>query len=221
MLRKMLLAVSALVLTLTAGADDNKSPVKLVDKANRTLQEFLADQNMDWLRDNLGDAKGVMIVPAMVTAGFVIAGTGGDAVLLARNEKTGKWSDPAFYKVGGFSVGVQAGGKVAQVLIMVRSERALQSLMSTTGKIGASGSIAAGPVGGGAASNIRSDMLSFARTKGAFAGISLDGNVVEVYPEYNKEYYGRDITPEEILFDQSVSNPLSSDLKASLSKATK
>ncbi|MDH3639430.1 MAG: lipid-binding SYLF domain-containing protein [Gammaproteobacteria bacterium] len=191
MRKNALLAVTALMFSLSAHAADPTKTETLVGSANKTLRTFLAEENLEWFKNHLRDAWGVMIIPKMITAGFVVAGSGGEALLLARDAETGKWSDPAFYRVGGFSVGLQAGGQTAEVILLVRSDRALRSLMRTRGKFSAAGSIAVGPVGGGVESNVTAELVSFTRAKGAFAGVSLGGSAVEPNAEFNGQYYGR------------------------------
>jgi len=87
---------------------------KLVDSADRTLSNFLRDPDMTWLQQNIGRAKAVMIAPEVVKAGFIFGGSGGRAVTLARDAKTGKWAGPAFYAMATASVGFQAGVSVSE-----------------------------------------------------------------------------------------------------------
>ncbi len=216
------LAAVLLLFTCFANADQKEpEPQKLVNKAAKTLQSFLAREDMQWLREHISDAAGVMIIPRMITAGFVVAGSGGDAVLLARDAGSGAWSDPAFYRVGGFSVGLQIGGEAAEAIVLVRTNKALNTLMTTSGKFSLAGSMAVGPVGGGASVNIATDMVSYTQNKGAFAGVSLGANAVEPNVEFNQAYYGKDVGPRSILIDRSASNPGAQPLKDTLAGTAK
>jgi len=192
----------------------------LVDKAHATFQSFMVDSNMAYLKDHLREAKGLLIVPSMLKAGFWIGGSGGSGVLIVKDAKTGQWSQPAFYTLGSVSFGIQFGGEAAEVIMMVRTQKAVDKLLTSSFKLGGDASIAAGPVGGGAKSNVVADIFSFSRSKGAFAGIALDGAVVSTKDKWNNAYYGKSVTPVDILVKRSVSNPNSSDLIKAVTQAT-
>jgi lipid-binding SYLF domain-containing protein len=108
--------VAAVILGATAPvavAKDEEDSQAIVDKARITLGEFMRDKDYTWLNANLGKAKGVLIYPQVVKAGFVWGGSGGTGVLLVKDAKTGEWSQPAFYTMGSVSWGLQIGGEVA------------------------------------------------------------------------------------------------------------
>jgi lipid-binding SYLF domain-containing protein len=192
----------------------------LVDKARITVNSFVADPNMTWLRAHLKDVKGVLISPELLKGGFIVGGSGGSAVLLARDEKTGRWSEPGFYTMGAASLGFQIGGQKAEVILMIMTRRALESLYTSSVKLGGDFSVAAGPVGVGAATKgVTAHIISYARTKGAFAGVSLEGAVVKVSDKSNNAYYGKPVRPVDILVTQKVSNPKAAELKKALKGA--
>ena len=194
----------------------------LVDKARITVDSFVADPNMTWLRTHLKDVKGVLIVPELLKGAFVVGGSGGSGVLLARDEKTGRWTEPAFYSMGAASLGFQIGGQKAEVILMIMNRKALESLYTSSVKLGGDFSVAAGPVGLGAATKgVTAPIVSYARTKGAFAGISLEGSAVKVSDESNSAYYGKAIRPVDILVTRAVSNPGSAELQKALRAAEK
>jgi lipid-binding SYLF domain-containing protein len=107
--------------------------------------------------------------------------------------------------------------------MLVNSVKGIESLYTSSVKLGAGASIAAGPVGAGAGAkaNLNADFLSFARTKGAYAGISLEGAVIEIRDSWNKAYYGKDVRPVDILVTKKVSNKHSEALQAVVNKATR
>jgi lipid-binding SYLF domain-containing protein len=195
----------------------------LVDKARITVETFLADKDMAWLRDHMKDAKGLLIIPELLKGGFILGGSGGSAVFLVRDEKTGEWSEPAFYTMGSVTFGLQFGGEKAEVIMLVNTVKGIESLYSSSVKLGAGASIAAGPIGAGAGAkaNLSADFLTFSRTKGAYAGLSLEGAVIEVRDSWNKAYYGKEVRPTDILVTKTVSNKHSEGLKSVVSKATK
>lgn len=222
-------SIVALVIAgvLLAGASTRVSaadPIEqqgLVDKSRVTFQAFMNDDNMTWLRDNLHRAKGLLIVPSLLKAGFFLGGSGGSGVLIARDDKTDQWSQPAFYTIGSVSFGFQIGGEAAEVIMMVMTKKAVDALLTSSFKLGGDTSIAAGPVGAGAKSNVMVDIFSFARSQGAYAGFSLEGAVIATRDKWNKGYYGKTVSPADILLKHSVSNPGSAELLKTVSKGAK
>ena len=211
-----------LSLTLPAGAEEDLKPQILVDQALVTLNNFVRQPDMEWLKSHLADSKGVLIVPQLLKAGFIFGGSGGRGVVLVRNPKTGKWSEPGFYSLGSVSFGLQIGAESSEVIIQIRTQRGLESLYGTSFKLGGDTSVAVGPVGGGAAGKgVVADLVSFSMAKGAYAGLSLDGSVVKVNDDFNKAYYGKAVRPVDIFVKKDVSNPGSEKLRKALVKAEK
>jgi len=191
----------------------------LVDKARITFQGFMRDENMSWLRENLDQAKGLLIAPSVLKGGFILGGSGGRGVLVVKDAKTGKWSQPGFYTLGSVTFGLQIGGEAAEVIMMVRSQKGIDKLLTTSFKVGGDTSVAVGPVGAGAKTSITADILSFARSKGAYAGANFEGAVIKTRDEWNEAYYGKPLRPTDIFVRRSVSNPGSAELRAGVAKA--
>ncbi len=218
----LFIAVSFFVTALPAGAQEDLKPQILVDQSLVTLNKFMKSPDMEWLQSHLGDSKGVIIVPQLLKAGFIFGGSGGRAVFLVRDPKTGKWSQPGFYSLGSVSFGLQIGGESSEVIIQVRTQRGLESLYGTSFKLGGDTSVALGPVGAGAAGKgVTADLVSFSMAQGAFAGLALDGSVIKVNDDYNKDYYGKSVRPVDIFVKKDVSNPGSANLRKALVKAEK
>jgi lipid-binding SYLF domain-containing protein len=173
----------------TTGA--KPTPQSLVDAADRTFANFMRDPEMDWLHQNVHRAKAVLIAPEVAKAGFIFGGSGGRAVLVVRNAKTGKWMGPAFYTLATASVGFQAGISVSETITLVMTDKGLNSLLSDSFKMGPDASIAAGPVGAGAKADVITDLVTYSRSKGLYGGINLDGTVVATSDEWNAAYYGK------------------------------
>jgi len=195
--------------------DSSGDPAALVNDADATLSNFLRDPEMTWFRNNLPSSRGVLIVPTFLRAGFIFGGAGGNGVLLVR-DKPGNWSYPAFYTVATGSVGLQAGADVAEVILMIRSQRGADAMLSNSFKLGADASVAAGPVGAGAQVQT-SDVLAFSRSKGLYAGINLDGSVISTRDAWNATYYGQQVRPTDILVSRTVSNAQADPLRNRLS----
>lgn len=202
--------------TLPAEATDQQI---LVEKARVAFLDFMADENMSWLRDNLKNAKGLLIIPELMKAGFFLGGSGGSGVLLVRDEEKNDWSEPAFYTLGSASLGLQFGGEIAEVIMLVQTQKGLQSLYSSSFKLGGDASVTAGPVGVGGKMDVLTDFLSFTKPKGAFVGISLEGAVLATRGEWNKAYYGQEVRPQDIVMIRSVRNPGSASLREAVQKA--
>jgi SH3 domain-containing YSC84-like protein 1 len=202
-----------------AMAADKEDAQGIVDKARVTLGGFMKDKDYAWLRENIKNAKGVLIYPQVLKAGFILGGSGGTGVLLTRDSKTGEWSDPAFYTLGSVSFGLQIGGEAAEVVLLVMSQKGVDSLLTSKFKLGGDTSIALGPVGTGAKTDITADFISFAKSKGLYAGLNLDGSYLDVRENLNKAYYGKEATPADITVKHSVSNKGAVPLREELKKA--
>ena len=195
-------------------------PERLVADARTTLSNFIRDPDQTWIQDNLSRARAVLIAPQIVRAGFIFGGSGGRGVLVARDGRT--WAGPAFYNLATASVGFQAGVDVSEVIIVVMTDKGLNSLLASTFKVGGDASIAAGPVGAGARSTITADLISFTRAKGVWGGVNLDGTVVSTNIPWNDAFFGgNNLLPPDILIRRSVSSPKASALLAEVAAATK
>lgn len=216
--RWSLLALAALVAPLAHAQSD---PQKLVNDATTTLNNFLRDPEMTWLQQHIGRAKGVLIAPEIGKVGFIIGGSGGRALVVARDPKSGRWGGPAFYVLATASIGFQAGVSVSENVTLVMTDKALNSLLSTSFKIGPDISIAAGPVGAGAKADIVTDMVTYSRAKGIYGGLNLDGTGVNTADDWNEAYYGRKgVLPPDILLRQTARNKDAAKLLAAVGRAT-
>ncbi len=193
---------------------------ELVDKATIVIQRVLSDPNMGWARGHLQAAEAIIIFPSFMKGAFIVGGEGGSGVALARDAKTGEWSYPAFFTMGSVSFGLQIGGKISELLLMVMTRKGLDALLSASIKLGGDVGIAAGPVGAGAKGKL-TDIVAFAHSKGAFAGISLDGGVLAPRSDYNEAYYGKPVTVSDILIRRVVKNPGADRLRQVVSKIRK
>jgi lipid-binding SYLF domain-containing protein len=193
-----------------ASGNDRQEATQIVEKACMTFNNFMHDENMGAFRDLLKDAKAAVIAPEFLKGAFVVGASGGNAVALVRDGKTGAWSEPSFYTIGGASIGLQIGGQSSEMILLAMTERGVSALMGNSFKLGADAGVAAGPVGIGAqaaTANLSADILSFSRSKGLYGGISLDGAVVAVRDTLNKAYYGKEASPADIFVRHEVRNP--------------
>jgi len=207
--------------TASVSAADKAKAQGIVDNAKVTFNAYANDKDYIWLKENFKNAKGVLIYHQVLKAGFILGGSGGTGVFLVKDPKTGDWSQPAFYTLGSVSFGLQIGGEAAQTLIVAMTQKAVDSLYTTSVKLGGDTSVAVGPVGTGIKSNVKADFFSFSMSKGAYAGLNLEGSVVKVRDKLNKAYYGEEVTPVNIIVEKKVSADGSKQLRADLKKAAK
>jgi len=184
----------------------------------------MKDPNLRWFQNNIKTSKALLIVPQLIKAAFFFGLEGGSGVLIVRNEDANDWSEPAFYTLGGLSFGLQAGGQVSEVIVMARTQEAVEEFSYLSFKLGGDASIAVGPYGLGiegatSPANLGTDFLSFSRSQGAFAGISFEGVMLYTNDDSNKAYYGKELLPIEIIVEKKASNPHAAGLRKAAVKA--
>ncbi|MBL4619692.1 MAG: lipid-binding SYLF domain-containing protein [Marinicaulis sp.] len=183
----------------------------LVDKAADTIAYFANDEAYEVLWETADNAKAMVIIPRSIRGGFVFGASGGNAVMIARN-KDGSWSEPTFFTIGSISFGFQIGGEISETVLLVMTNRGMEQLLSTTVKLGADVSLAAGPIGGGAKAQTV-DVLAFSRSRGLYGGVSLEGALLKSRGSWNRGYFGADVTPADIIFRELVARPQSAVLQ--------
>lgn len=190
-----------------ASTDSPQEATSTVKASEVTLSEFLRDPEMKWLQENMPNAKAVLISPKILKAGFVVGGSGGEAIVITRSNTPSGWSSPAFYTMTSGSFGFQAGAQSSEVVALVMTDKAMNTLMSSSFKLGGDMSVAAGPVGAGVGTGVSADMVVFSRSKGLYGGINLDGTAITVDDKGNQAFYGRPVTPVDILVKGTATSP--------------
>jgi lipid-binding SYLF domain-containing protein len=219
-----LAAVVALSLVAAVGpvrADDKMDAEQLTEKAKLVVETFTVDRDMGALREHAQKAKAIFVVPEALRAAFILGAKGGSGVLVARDAKTGKWLGPTFHTLGGASFGFQAGADSAEVVMLAMTERGMTQLLNSSVKLGGDVSVAAGPVGagvGGATAGLSADLLLYSRAKGLYGGFSVDGAVVSVRESLNKGYYGKAVSPSDVLVRGAAKNPKAKPLLDAVEK---
>ena len=217
-----LLVSLALVLALSGtnahAASAAQEAQTIVDQSAAVFDRFVADKSFTIFQENLRNAKAVLILPVVHKAGFFWGGSGGNGVLIVKDEKTGEWSQPAFYTVGSVSFGLQIGAEEAEVVMLAMSQKAIDTLFASSFKFGGDIAAAIGPQGIGAKRILTANFISFAKAKGLYAGLDFEGSGVKVRDDLNKAYYGKDVRPVEIIVQKTVENPRSAELRAALKK---
>jgi lipid-binding SYLF domain-containing protein len=213
------LVIGLITMPVCTWADDAGDAKGIVDQAEIALKNFMNDPDMKWFGSHLQEAKGVYIVPKLTKGAFIFGVEGGNGVLLARDEK-GVWSEPVFYETSAASFGLQAGAQSSEAVVLIMTQKAVDSMLANKIKLGADGSVAIGPKGGGADTNLTADFVTFTRAKGLFAGVSFDGASIRSRDELNAAYYGQDVRPADIIIAHKAKpNPSSKELHAMLAAA--
>jgi lipid-binding SYLF domain-containing protein len=207
----------SLLLTSCASTKTPEEAHTAVTEADTTLKHFLSDPDMTWLQQNFARAKGVMVCPDILQAGFIVGGSGGTCVVHVRDQSGAGWNGPAFYKIGTGSLGLQAGAQKSEMIALIMNDKARDSLLSSSFKFGGDVSVAAGPVGTGAGGQIQADMVSFVRSKGLYGGLNLEGSSITVDETSNTSYYGKAATPVDILVKKAATSPTADPMKQTLS----
>ena len=209
---KRILAVTTLIAiaSLTAVASDREDDVNRTQKAAQVFKEIMNTPDQGIPSSLLESAKCIAIIPGDKKFAFIFGGSYGRGLATCRTEHG--WSAPMFVAIDSGSVGYQIGGSSTDIVMLFMNDHALQSLMSDKFKLGADASVAAGPVGRNATAGtdlkLNAEILSYSRSKGIFAGVSLDGAVMQADKSGDKAMYGDDVNRHEIL-DGKVAVPAS------------
>jgi lipid-binding SYLF domain-containing protein len=191
----------------------------LVDRAQITISDVRKDKAFGNAPQLMNRARAILIVPRLYKGGFFVGGEGGDGVLVARTAHG--WSEPAFYAIGSASFGLQIGLEQSEVVMFIMSQKALDAVLRNQFKIGANAGLAVVTLGSGVGaattSAVGADIVVWASSSGAYAGISLDGSIIKPRPEWDHDYYGRNVTTRDIIFRGEGSNPGAAGLRQALS----
>ncbi|PLX98834.1 MAG: hypothetical protein C0623_11190 [Desulfuromonas sp.] len=164
----------------------------------------------------LANAEAIAIIPNVIKAGVVIAGRFGRGVLLVRNE-SGEWGHPIFITIGGGSLGFQIGAQATDVILVFKNRRGTDKIFRGKMTLGADAAAAAGPVGRRAEAStdetFRAGILSYSRSRGLFAGVSLIGSVLSIDDDWNRGFYERKVKPEDLISAIGSAPVVAGDLK--------
>ncbi len=191
-------SVTAALVLLTAVArlfaQDGVRESDRITAAIAVLDEIMGAGDAAVPRSILEKAEAIAVFPSLVKAGFVVGGSRGHGVIGVRDPTSGAWSSPAFLTITGGSIGFQIGVQAVDLVLVVQNRRGLDQLLKNQFKIGADASVAAGPVGRDASAStdiqLRAQMLSYSRTRGVFAGVTLNGSTIRQDRDANERFYG-------------------------------
>jgi lipid-binding SYLF domain-containing protein len=203
--QRLLIPVFLIVLIVPAWGADKSKDEETLKNAATLLSEMLKSDNVQ--SDVLASADCIIVLPNVKKFGFGIGGSGGRGPMTCRGGKdfSGKWSAPAMYTIGGASVGFQVGGSSTDFVLLIMSQKGVDSVMQGKTKLGRDATAAAGPSGVTSVGTVKgTDMLTYAQASGLFAGTSLGGATLEPDKDANKRLYGKEITAKEIVLQNAV-----------------
>jgi lipid-binding SYLF domain-containing protein len=200
----LLLLVSTLGLTAPTNAQQEEA--ERLREAITVLKELKDAPDVtvpDWVIDK---AVAVAVFPSVKKGGLVVGGHFGRGVISAKSARSGTWSSPGFLTLTGGSLGLQIGGQAVDLVLVVQDQRGLEQLLRNQFKIGGDASVAAGPVGRDAEAStdlqMRAKILSYSRTRGLFAGVTLKGSTIRQDRDANERFYGRPYRTTELLVER-------------------
>ncbi len=199
-----------------------KTPAEIIDESILVLEEMTAQYDVAAMAGLVKQAKGVAIFPSVLKAGFVLGGRYGEGLVLRRDNDN--WYGPYFVTIKGVSYGLQVGVQSTALVMVINNERGLQSFTGDKVTLGGEVSVAAGPLGrqAGAATDtdFKAEIYSYSMSKGAFAGMSLEGSIIEAAKGANLDYWGSDLTVEQI-FKKKATDSRIKELVAELNNLAK
>ena len=185
-----------------AQQSDESDEARRVREASVVFGEIMTAEDDAIPRALLGDAEGIAVFPGTLRVGFIVGGMRGRGILSARTESG--WSAPAFLTLTGGSFGLQIGGQAVDLVLVIRNRRGLENLVSNQFKLGADAAVAAGPLGREAEAStdlqLRAQILSYSRSRGLFAGVTLNGSTVRQDQDANERFYGQRLETQQIVF---------------------
>jgi lipid-binding SYLF domain-containing protein len=210
-----------LLMTGLAFAGDEEANKRL-GEATTVLNEMLKADDKGIPQDLIESAHCVVVVPGVKKGAFIVGGKYGRGFITCRNEGGVGWKSPAAVRVEGGSFGFQIGGSETDVIMIVKSQKGAEKLMQDRFTLGGEGSLAGGPVGRTSSAmtdaQMRAEMLSWSRSRGVFAGLSLEGATLREDKEANKDLYGKELTTKEVLTSKLTTPAAAKPFVAALSK---
>ena len=203
----------AVALLVSAGplarAQQPSDEAKRVQEAATVFGEIMEAEDQAIPRAIMGKAAGIAIFPNTIKAGFIVGGMRGRGIISARNN--GVWSAPAFMTLTGGSIGLQIGGQAADLVLVINEGRGLETLVSNQFKLGVDAAVAAGPVGRDAQAStdlqLRAQILSYSRSRGLFAGVTVNGSTIRQDRDANQRFYGKPLETKQIIFGPAPGVP--------------
>jgi lipid-binding SYLF domain-containing protein len=204
--------MALVLIALPLSAAEDKKETDRLENCGTVMKEIM-DIPDDIPQDLIDKAECVIIYPSVLKAAFVVGGSYGRGAMTCRTGEhyTGPWSAPSMMALEGGSVGLQIGGQATDFVLLVMNPRGARAILKSKVKLGGDASVAAGPKGRTASAEsdatLRAEVLSYSRSRGLFAGISLEGSTVRPDDDANERVYGQNVSAEAIIFRGAVAIP--------------
>jgi lipid-binding SYLF domain-containing protein len=210
-MRHLLAVVLLFALNGVALARDESKETERLESAAEVITEIMGTPEKSIPQDLLNRAVCVGIIPSMKKAAFVFGGSYGRGCLVCRRGGNGAWSAPSMITLRGGSFGFQIGGSATDIVLIVMNAKGAEKLLKSKSELGADASVAGGPVGRTASGStdltMHAEILTYSRSRGVFAGISLKGAALTQDSDGNERLYGQKVDPRDILIAGKVSPP--------------
>ena len=225
-MKKLLVVMSTVVAASQVVMAQASDEAKRIAIAGTVLEEIMEAADKSVPGSILERAEGIAVFPSLIKGGIVIGGQRGRGILSVRDRKSGGWSSPAFLTITGGSIGAQFGAQAIDLVLVINNQRGLEQLVKNQFKVGADAAVAAGPVGRDASAStdiqMRAQILSYSRSRGLFAGVTLNGSTIRQDRDANERFYGTAYRTGQIVFDGLGGAPEPvAEWKAILSKYAK
>ncbi len=212
------LVITGLALHLSTGlAIAQHNEIERLESATAVFEEMMAAPDNAVPRAIFDNAEAIAIIPNTVKAGFILGAHRGKGVISARSEHGG-WSQPAFLTLTGGSFGLQIGGQSVDLILVIMNRRGLEKLLQNEFKIGGDASAVIGPIGRDAEAStdlmLRAEILSYSRTRGLFAGITLKGSTITADRDANERFYGYPFGSAQLVLEEESATPHDADAVA-------
>ncbi len=216
-------SATLLAVSLSTGAYAGNAQEDRVNKAIDVLQDFTAIPEQGVPPNLLANAYGVAVIPGVIKAGLMVGGRYGKGILIVR-QPDGAWSNPTFISLGGASLGWQIGAQSTDLMLVFKDRRSIANIAAGKLTLGGDASVAAGPVGRSASAStdgrLEAEIYSYARNRGLFAGVALDGAWLRMDQAANDAYYGNGMSALQLLDARNVPAPVSAQRFVKLMAAT-
>ena len=223
---KTLFVALMVIASMALAGEDTKQPsdqAKKLDDATSVLKEF-SGMSEGAPRSLVENAAGVVVIPGMIKAGLGIGGQHGSGVLSIKNAD-GSWTEPVFVKMTGGSIGFQIGASSTDLVLFFMREKNIRAVLNGEFTLGGSATVAAGPVGrsgqADTSAKLDAEIYSYSRSRGAFAGISIDGSKLYVDKSGNQLFYTKDATPESIVAMKPAAGSTTEAFRTEIATLTK
>ena len=215
MLRRAASLVIVGTLTATALAQSDSEETERVRNAGAVIEEIMAARDKAIPTSVLSKAEAIVVFPSTIKGAFIVGAQRGKGIMSVRDRTRGAWSNPAFLTITGGSVGLQIGGQASDIILVVNNRRGLENLLKNQFEIGGEASAAAGPVGRDTSAStdiqMRAEMLSYSRSRGLFAGVSLKGASIRQDQDSNEKFYGSRFRTGDVVLEAKATMPQSAN----------